>query len=240
MEHIDNRFISLFRSEPADELERAEDDGIQTGMIGSFPVFCRGVLPEAKGVLIVSFVSTERIIRDIYASALEAALSGVDIISIGDRGGMLSVIQGAEDGGGRVHMVISEGMRSYEREYGWKLRRILLSGGSVISPLLWGRNEEAAKCIALSISSSMVAAAGGKRLKSSHAIIQALDAGLDVSILRSSLTEESMRTIAREGCPVVCSYSSSIALPRAIAYPSEDGSYGFHGSRFGIMRMQWD
>ena len=235
-----DHFISLFPGDAADELERAEDDGICRSMAGPIPFFYRGELPSSKGVLIVSFMSTGSVIRDIYASSLEAAASGVDIISIGDRGGMLSVIKGAEDGNGRVHMVVSEGMRSYEERHGWKLRRILLTGGSVISPLLWGRDEMAARSIAISFSSSIIAAAGGRRLQPSHAIIQALDEGVDVSILRSSLTEEAMRSLAYEGCPVVDSYSSSVMLPRVIAYPLENGGYGFHGSRFGIMRMQWD
>ena len=233
-------FRSLFPEDDGNELERAESDGIGLGNIGGIPVFYREILPESEGVLIVSSVHSEAVIRDIYVSALEAASSGMDVISIGDRGGMLSAIKGAEDGGGRMHMVISEGMRSYELNHGWKLRRILLTGGSVIAPLLWGRDEAAARAIALFLSSHMITAASGRYLRRNDAILQALDDGIDVFILRSSLTEEAMREIVREGCPVVDSYSSSQELPKVIAYPSEKGCYGFHGARFGIMRLQWD
>ena len=233
-------FSLLFPDDMRAELLRAEDDGIGFAIIDSIPVFYRGVLPKDKCVLLVSFLSSERVLCDMYVSALEAASSEIDIVSIGDRGGMLSVIRGAEDGEGRMHMVISEGMRSYEKNYGWKLRKILLTGGSVISPLLWGRDEGLARSIALSLSSSAIMAAGGKRLPGTHPLISAIDMGLDTAVLRSSLTEEAMRNIVREGCPAVGSYSSFVEYPQAIAYPSENGYYGFHGSRFGIMRMQWD
>ena len=110
----------------------------------------------------------------------------------------------------------------------------------MISPLLWGRDEGLARSIALSLSSSAIMAAGGRRLPGTHPLITAIDMGLDTAVLRSSLTEEAMRNIVREGCPAVGSYSSFVEYPQAIAYPSENGYYGFHGSRFGIMRMQWD
>ena len=109
-------FSLLFPDDMRAELLRAEDDGIGFAIIDSIPVFYRGVLPKDKCVLLVSFLSSERVLCDMYVSALEAALSGIDIVSIGDRGGMLSVIRGAEDGEGRMHMVISEGMRSYEKK----------------------------------------------------------------------------------------------------------------------------
>lgn len=233
-------FKMLFPRSMREEIEKAEDDGIRTGLISSIPVFYRGELPETKGVLLLSSVTTERVIRDMYVSALEAAISGEEIISIGDNGGMLSVIRGAEDGDGRIHMVISEGMRDYERKHGWKLRKILLTGGSIISPCLTGRSGPESREIALALSSSMIAAASGNRLRSIHLIPSALDMGLDVSVLRSSLTEKAMRNIVMEGCPVVDTYSSSVRFPRAIAYLHSSGSYGFRGSVFDIMRMQWD
>ena len=197
-------FSLLFPDDMRAELLRAEDDGIGFALIDSIPDFYRGVLPKDKCVLLVSFLSSERVLCDMYVSALEAASSGIDIESIGDRGGMLSVIRGAEDGEGRI------------------------------------RDEGLARSIALSLSSSAIMAAGGKRLPGTHPLITAIDMGLDAAVLRSSLTEEAMRNIVREGCPAVGSYSSFVEYPQAIAYPSENGYYGFHGSRFGIMRMQWD
>ena len=104
--------------------------------------------------------------------------------------------------------------------------------GHLAQGIFWG-------CL-FALSSSAIMAAGGKRLPGTHPLITAIDMGLDAAVLRSSLTEEAMRNIVREGCPAVGSYSSFVEYPQAIAYPSENGYYGFHGSRFGIMRMQWD
>ena len=233
-------FSRLFPSEIEKDIERAKDDGISFALIDSVPVFYRGVLPERKGVLLISFVSSKTVLADMYVSALEASLSGEEVVSIADRGGMLSVIKGTEDGEGRLHMVLSEGLRNYEREHGWKLRRILLTGGSVISPVLHGSDIRSSRSIALSLSSSLITASSGSYPRSDDLLLSALDAGLDVAVLRSSLTEEAMRMIVREGCPAVSSFSGSVALPKAIAYPSMHGSYGFHGSRFDIMRTQWD
>lgn len=201
----------------------------QRASIAGSSVIYLGQFPEEKALMISSercyLLPMER--RALYLSALEASLSGFDIVTLALRGGLYSVLKGAEDGGGRVHAVSSEDLAVLERERMGKIQRILLTGGSLIVP----DDPQAAAAIAVSLSSALISTGNGCVMSC------ALDSGLDCAVLRSSLARRSGRKAASEGAPVIDTFSSFLALPPAIAYPDVDGLYRFGDERFGIMRL---
>ncbi len=216
-------YISLI--DLGDEMRKSSIEGI------SFAY--RGTLPSGKGVMLasqrLSLSHDER--KALYLSALEASLSGFDIITIGMRGGLYSVLKGAEDGGGRLHLVSCERMDVLEKRRKERVIRTLLTGGSVISADDGSRARERAAEIAISFSSAIVTTELGTVAGN------ALDRGLECSILRSSLYMDDARHAACEGAPVVDTFSSFLAFPKCIAYQCDSGIYGFGRERFGILRL---
>ena len=170
--------------------------------------------------------------RAIYISALEAALSGFGIVTLALSGGLFSLIKGAEDGGGRIHIVTAEGLDDYRRKREERMRRVLLTGGSVISPFRHGYGKDEAIEVSLSLSSALITTGCGRLMQS------ALDNGIDTAILRPSLARSAARKAAEQGAPVIDTFSSFLAFPSRIAYPDENGEYRFGTERFGIISLK--
>ena len=193
-------------------------------------VFC-GTLPRRPSVLITSdapFHSFQER-RDLYVSALEASLSGFDVVTVARRGGMLSVMRGCTDSCGRLHLVSVSTMREMKTRFRRQTETAVGSGGSVIAPEDGGETEAAEAAVSLCCA---VITTGRGRI-----MTLALDRGREVALLRSSLSSQAGRDAAAEGCPVIDTFSSFLALPSVYAYPSEHGQYGFGPERFDIMRL---
>ena len=65
-------------------------------------------------------------------AALEAALSGFEIVTLALSGGLFSLIKGAEDGGGRIHIVTAEGLDDYRKKHEERMRQSA-TGSNVVS-----------------------------------------------------------------------------------------------------------
>lgn len=115
---MDRSLVMLFSASLRSEIRRALDEGVMLSLIDGIPVLYMGNLPYEKNVLLASFSSSAtRQHEEMYISALEASLMGYDVLTEADTYGMTSVIQGAEDGGGRVHLVSAIGIKGYRERY---------------------------------------------------------------------------------------------------------------------------
>ena len=102
-------FLSLFSTVERSIAEKAIDDGASHALVSSCPVLYYGTLPS-HGLLLSSLgADTRGTGRELYISALEAALSGVEIISYASGKGKLSVLCGAEEGEGRIYFCAIRG-----------------------------------------------------------------------------------------------------------------------------------
>ena len=191
-----------------------------------------GTLPSPRCVLISSEsrFHTEKERLSLYLSALEASLADFEIITIARHGGMLSVIRGAEDGNGRLHAVTSDRIEFMEQMFPERAAMVVATGGSIMAPEVEGGEDDAIEA-ALSFSSVVITTGRGRLMTA------ALDRGIDVAVLRSSLSSEHGREAARDGAPVIDTFSSFLMLPSLYAYHSDAGRYGFGSERFDIMRM---
>ena len=213
------------------------DDGfnaIKETNVSGLDLCYMGSLPSGPSILIGTtaryLMHEER--RAIYISALEAALSGFEIVTLALSGGLFSLIKGAEDGGGRIHIVTAEGLDDYRKKHEERMRRALLTGGSVIAPFRHGYGKDEAIEASLSLSSALITTGCGRLMQG------ALDNGIDTAILRSSLARSAARKAAEQGAPVIDTFSSFLAFPSCISYPDEDGDYRFGTERFGIILLK--
>lgn len=192
----------------------------------------RGTLPSSRCVLISSesrFHSDQERLS-LYLSALEASLSGLEVMTIARKGGMFSIIKGVEDGGGRLHAIAAASMDHVLKRFPERVAMVLGTGGSIIAPEDV-EGEDLSIEAALSFSSVLITTGRGRLMTS------ALDRGIDVAVLRSSLSSEAGREAARDGAPVIDTFSSFLTLPSLYAYRTADGRYGFGSERFDIMRL---
>lgn len=65
----------------------------------------------------------------------------------------------------------------------------------------------------------------------------ALDRGIDVLLLRSSLVHGTNRDLAASGCPVVSSLSDAMLLPKCICYRTRRDGLRIGGSRYGVFNF---
>ena len=214
-------------------IRNVHDMDAMSTVIGERRFLYHGTLPRARCVLISSEARfhSEQERLSLYLSALEAALAGCEVMTIARRGGMFSIIKGVEDGQGRLHSVSSSSMELVERRFSERALMVLGTGGSLMAAEDDGAGEDAAIEAALSFSSVLITTGRGRLMTS------ALDHGIDVAVLRSSLSSEAGREAARDGAPVIDTFSSFMSLPSLYAYRSADGRYGFGSERFDIMRL---
>lgn len=200
----------------------------------SFPAcYVKGNPPISKCIMVssmrINLSYEER--EAMYLTSLEAVLSGYDVATFALKGGMYSVLRGVEDGGGKLHLVSVEGLSILENRRRAKLNRVLLTGGSVLSPEIDGCSFDGALKIALSISDALITTESGCLFRIF------VDNGRDVALLRASLFNDSTRLAASDGCPIITTFSSFLEFPHAIAYKAENGRYGFGERRFDILTM---
>ncbi len=231
-------FLFLFDRKDRESIQREIENGVSFAVIGGVPVLYMGNLPEQSLVMISSFgTSTLAGAKELYVSTLEAAIDRVEIITYGDNSCPSSILQGIDDGGGRLHFVSAAGIRRIlERSIG-KVRKILLSGGSIISSSAIGYDRTKAEYLVSFLSSSVLSYVGARHLHVSNPLFRALDEGKDVSILRSSLQSRAGRRLASEGCPVSSSFSSFSEFSGNVVYHSEEGRYSFLDERYDSFRF---
>ncbi len=227
-------FLSLFSTVERSIAEKAIDDGASHALVSSCPVLYYGTLPS-HGLLLSSLgADTRGTGRELYISALEAALSGVEIISYASGKGQLSVLCGAEDGEGRIHLIPADGINRFLSFSKDRMRRVLLTGGSVIFPSISGRDPSLALSLSSALSDAALVSLGngfGKYVSSM------LDEGKDAALLRSSLSSRDGRRLALEGCPVVDSFSMCFSAAKAVAHPHPEGRFSFLSERFDALRL---
>lgn len=227
---MDRSLVMLFSASLRSEIRRALDEGVMLSLIDGIPVLYMGNLPYEKNVLLASFSSSAtRQHEEMYISALEASLMGYDVLTEADTYGMTSVIQGAEDGGGRVHLVSAIGIEGYRERYRKRMIRILLTGGSVISTVLSGKDIQGARELSCRLASSALLATGRGAEKE---VSMLLDDGKEAAILRSSLENRMGRDLFLSGCRAVSSFSSLFENPSAVVFETVRGRYSFMGKEY--------
>ncbi len=209
-------------------IREAEEEGILFD--GRF--FRKGRMPGGgKRVLFLPYLTDKATAEALYVSALEAALSGYEVISIAEKGGSSSIIAACLDAESPLHLFIASGIKEFMESYPQQLRRIMLSGGSIISAGLCSGDADAARDGLLSSGQIAVAVASAE-----NPLIQsAIDMNLDLYILRASLTSAYMKRLYREGCPVISSFSAIQERPGCIVYQEDGGPYGFLGKEFSAV-----
>ncbi len=227
-------FISLFDLNTRKEVSAELDDGAMMAVISCHPVLYRGTLPSSDALLLASCGYSDKIGEEMYVSALEASLSGVEIISEANAAGQLSVLRGVEDGEGRLHVVTAVSLSTYINAYPERARRILLTGGSIISAGTEKRDARAAWSLSAFLSSHAFVSVLGYGWKE---VLSMLDDGKELAITRSSLTTHVGRRLALEGCRVADSYSGAFSSSGCIVYPAEDGRFSFLGKKFDYLRF---
>ena len=228
----EKEIITLFREDDREAVRREIMRGASAGVISGRPVLWHGTLPQQDAVLLASFsFLSEETATAFYVSALEASLDGFGIVSEADGIGMSSVLRGAEDGEGRFHLVTAEGISVYRRNHPERMRRVLLTGGSIIATTASGYDARGARELASYLSSSAIAALG-RYHSDAEPVISMADSGKDAAILRASLETAPGRKLAKEGCPVTDSFSSFRSQPEHIVYQSPAGRWSFGGKRY--------
>lgn len=196
-----------------------------------------GNLPQ-KGVFISCranpYIST---CRDLYLCALEATLNGYGVIYIPSSFGADCIEQGVIDGKGKLFSVYPHSIDSRRRK---NLSKALISGGGEIAPFHDEKfsidSLNMAKCIGAYLSTYILAGEDSYLYHYTIPYIDyALDSGKDIAILRSALISPSMRRLAKEGCPIVSSFSTLLQSPDAIGFKSQNGRYSILSENFDII-----
>ena len=191
-----------------------------------------GQMPEGKAAVLLAsdgFV-TEETASAMYLSALEASLAGRSVVTVAKHRGMASVIKGTEAGGGTLHIFTPSSFKEYFNKARDYVHAALSSGGSVTSlPDLETCWSAAFGCSSLFLTSVM-----GR----SRVLEEAAGSGVETALLRPSLAFRGARQYAKDGCPVVDSYSSLFLFPEAIAYEKADGPYAFRDKYYDILIFQ--
>lgn len=229
-------FLSLYSREESVYVRKAIQNGTSFAISKGIPFLYEGNLPLRDTVLLSSFaLSSRESSKELYISALEAALMNLEVVVYGERKGLSAVLKGVEDGKGRVHAVFSSGL-SYVKEKDMEtVRRVLLTGGSIISSSALSSSRQEARWLLPSLSSVSVSVVGGMAISSSHPLIAMLDEGKDIAILRSSLKSRAGRLLATEGCPVVDSFSSFASGEKCIVYKVKNGRFSFLGEQYDFL-----
>ncbi len=228
----EKEIIGLFREDDREAVRNEIRRGASAALISGRPVLWHGTLPQQDAVLLASFsLLSEETAAAFYVSALEAALDGFGIVTEADGIGMSSVLRGAEDGEGRLHLASAEGISVYRTNHPERMRRVLLTGGCVISTTASGYDVRGARELAVYLSSSAIAAIG-RHPSDAEPVIRMADSGKDAAILRSSLETAPGRKLAKEGCPVADSFSSFRSQPDHIVFQSPSGRWSFGGKRY--------
>ena len=232
-----DEFLFLFDGEEKERVRIEIDNGISFAIIGGVPVLYMGNLPSLGAIMISSFnTSTLSGAKELYVSSLEASIDGVEIVTYAECYGPSSVLRGVEDGEGRLHVVSALGIRKFIEGNKDRARRILVRGGSIITPGAGIYDRKRAEYVASRLSISSLSYMGGEYLHPSNPVLSMLDDGKDVSILRSSLQSRAGRKLASEGCPVSSSYSSFSEFAGNIVYHSDKGRFSFLDERYDSYR----
>ncbi len=205
--------------------------------VGGFPVLYYGELPKDRCVYISSSSSMDsETEKYLYASSLEAALMGYEVIYIPTLKKDDPIKNGVFDGKGTLHAIIPFGLyRSNKRD----ISQIIIHGGSVISESLEDsfslERLERAKLIASAFADSIVV---GERLwlkRIGEYIEQSLDNGKDVAVLKSVLGSHYLNDLVLNGAPAITTFSDFIINPPLFIYPHENGRYSQKGFCFDII-----
>ena len=101
-------FLSLYSREESVYVRKAIQNGTSFAISKGIPFLYEGNLPLRDTVLLSSFaLSSRESSKELYISALEAALMNLEVVVYGERKGLSAVLKGVEDGKGRVHAVFS-------------------------------------------------------------------------------------------------------------------------------------
>ncbi len=231
-----NGIRSLYEKEEAEAVYSELMSGASFALTYGVPMIYRGNLPSSAVLLAAFSIGSVYGQKELYVSALEAALNGCELIAYGEWSSVNAIIKGVEDGNGKVHLVSSQGMTKLRKHQEWTMRRILLTGGSVISSTAERTSRREARYLLSCLSSAALATVGGYSVSSSHPLVQLLDDGKDVAMLRSSLSSKAGRFFALEGCPVVSSFSMYFESS-CIVYQSENGRFNFMNERYDAVSL---
>lgn len=210
----------------------------QTKDIGFSKIYFYGDLPKRKCIYISSSSKSGKENRKyLYSSALEAAMMDIDVAFIPSGGISDPIENGVLDGEGRYHIILPKGLLRAHRK---TISRAILFGGSVISGTLEKdfsiENLVLAKYIASTIADSLVI---GERVSDSqygYYILNMIDDGKDVAVLKSSLGSKFLNSLVTEGCPAINSFSDFMINPSCFVYPSDKGRYSQDGFCFDIIK----
>ena len=217
-----------------------EMPAVKRCVIGGLEISFSGSLPSHPSVLIASDAAASgEAAAWLYRAALEASLSGYAVIAEADTSGPDSIICGTEDGRGRLFLSVSSSAEEYMERYQRKAMRIVSAGGGIIGrSRRWScSREEAWETAARLADMALLAMLGDTPFPAAAALLM-LDEGKEVAVTKSSLQSECGRAFALDGCPVADSFSSIIASPSAISYPSRSGLYAFGSSRYDVLRFE--
>lgn len=197
-----------------------------------------GKIPE-KGIFVSFSSHTSNLgARLIYATALEIAMNGYDGIYIPGSHTATIFEKGILHGGGSLFPVLPFSLRSASRRL---LSNAMVSNGGIFSMFsdpFSIDNLDKAKTIASLLSRATIVAEEDARYRMMFNYIgAALSHGSELAILKSALISPFARSLARDGAPVVDSFSAFLQYPRYIAYPNAQGVYGVDDMCFDIISL---
>ncbi len=203
-------------------------------------VYSLGSLPGEDTVFFhYSAGGGEREAESVYISAVEALLSGYDIAYIPQLYLSSAVEKALEDTPrGSLFSFLPKGIATVSSS---TLSRALVTGGGVLSIVESEAFYSFEALLGVTYLASTLSKAAlmchfrGRRIPSF--VDSALSEGKSIAVLRSALKSRPMRDLVRDGAECVDSFSSFLASPRYMAYPSEKGSYGIESARWDIMRI---
>ena len=215
------------------ETETTDYRGITVRYIGSLPGERSVFFAYGKGG-----GKEER--RSVYISALEALSSGYSIIYTPSLYLSWAVEKAARDTvKGSIYAFCPTGLDSVRDRV---ISDSLITGGGAVSIVendavfsyeaMLGKDYLASSMCSCVLMCSF----SGRRIP--HYVDTALNDGKSLCVLRTGLGYPALRELVREGAEAVDSFSSFLASPSAIAYPSENGIYGIEDARFDIMSIR--
>ena len=210
----------------------------QTKDLGFTSIYFYGDLPKRKCIYISSSTKSGKENKKyLYASALEASLMGYDIAFIPSGGASDPIENGILDGEGRPHIILPKGIKKIHRK---TISRAILFGGSVISGTKDGdfsiENLMLAKYIASTLSDALVIGESVLDSQYGYYILNMLDDGKDISVLKTSLGSKFLNSLVLDGCQAINSFSDFVKEPLCFVYPSDRGRYSQEGFCFDIIR----
>lgn len=214
------------------EIHTFDYKGITVNSIGPLPGEKSVYFYYGKG-------GNDTLFRSVYISAVEALLNGWDILYVPELLLSKAVEKAFHDvSSGSLYSFVPRGLENTRKS---TLSTALVTGGGALSIV---ENDAffsfeavlGVRYLASSMAGAVVLCFHNGRIVPSF-VDSALMEGKSMCVLKTGLTSPALRSLVRDGCPSIDSFSSFLEFPSVVAYPSEEGRYGTDNRRFSIMRI---